>query len=88
MSTITLTVAPCDVADLKANPDLRFNAQVIERAAIQTALEHTRNNISEASRFLRIDRRTIQRITFWDTGMPKRGNRQPGKERTHATQKV
>lgn len=62
----TLNIAPPDRLDVGAKPERLLHYEVLERAAIQTALELSAGNVSGAARLIGMDRKTIQRKYFWD----------------------
>lgn len=70
--TLTLKVAPCDIERLEKDPTHWLTQEVSVRANIQTVLELRQNNLSRAADALGINRRTLQRNLFWDTGLGER----------------
>lgn len=69
---LVLRLAPCDVQSPKKDPKWWLTQEVAVRANIQTALELSQNNLSRAADALGINRRTLQRNLFWDTGLGER----------------
>ena len=62
---IKLELAPPDRQACIADPLLMLSVDVVQRAAIHTALKTHGGNVSQAAKALRINRRTLQRNMGW-----------------------